>query len=169
PGEEVKFSGEAVAMVVAERRAEAVDAAELVEGDYDPPPAILDPEGAAAGGPYVHAEAGTNIANGATHGEPETVLDGCEVVVEARIVNSRVAACPLEGRGAAAMWSADGGLTFWISTQGAHSVRDTLCPILGLDKDAVRVIAPDVGGGFGIKIGLNPEELLVAWAARRLG
>src|SRR2546421_7306213 len=102
------------------------------------------------------------------HGDPATVLDGCEVVVERRVVNSRVAGCPLETRGAAAIWSDDGRLTYWISTQGVHAVRESLAELLGVAADRIGVIAPDVGGGFGNKAGLIPEEVLVAWAARRL-
>jgi carbon-monoxide dehydrogenase large subunit len=168
PADEVCFSGQAVAIVVAERRAEAVDAAELVVVDYEALPAIVDPEAAAAGAPFVHAAAGTNLASDLTTGDPATVLDGCEVVVEQRVVNSRVAGCPLETRGAAGGWAEDGSLTYWISTQGPHQVRDLLAASFAVEPQKVRVIAPDVGGGFGLKVFLIPEELLVAWAARRV-
>jgi carbon-monoxide dehydrogenase large subunit len=168
PRDRVNFAGEAVAMVIAETRAQAVDAAEMVAVDYDPLPVVIDPERAVEGPPYVHDGAGTNVARSVGDVD-DSVLDGCEVVVRQRIVNSRVAASPLETRGAAARWSEDGALTFWLSTQGVHSPRDQLAGIFGLDKERVRVIAPDVGGGFGTKVGLVPEELLVAAAARIVG
>jgi aerobic carbon-monoxide dehydrogenase large subunit len=169
PRDRVNFAGEAVAMVVAQTRAQAVDAAEMVEVDYDPLPVVVDPERAVEGPPYVHDSAGTNVTRSV--GEiDDSILDGCEVVVRQRIVNSRVAASPLETRGAAARWSEDGGsLTFWISTQGAHPARDALAGALGMEPTAVRVIAPDVGGGFGTKVGMVPEEMLVAVAARAVG
>jgi carbon-monoxide dehydrogenase large subunit len=166
--EQVCFAGEAVALVVAETRAQAVDAAELVAVDYEPLPVVIDPERAAAGAPFVHELAQTNVSRSLGDADTST-LDGCEVVVEQRIVNNRVAAAPLETRGAAARWSDDGGLTYWISTQGVHLVRSGLADALGVDAERVRVIAPDVGGGFGTKVGLAPEELLVAVAARALG
>jgi carbon-monoxide dehydrogenase large subunit len=166
--ERVAFAGEAVAMVVAQTRAQAVDAAEMVEVDYDPLPAVVDPELAAQGAPFVHELAETNEVRGL--GEVDaSIFEGCEVVVEQRVLNSRVVASPLETRGAAARWAADGSLTFWISTQGVHAVRDVVAAAFGLDASRVRVIAPDVGGGFGTKVGVMPEELLVALAARAAG
>jgi aerobic carbon-monoxide dehydrogenase large subunit len=165
--ERVNFAGEAVAMVVAETRAQAVDAVELVEVDYDPLPVVIDPERAAEGAPFVHEAAGTNLVRSVGDID-DSILDGCEVVVRQRVVNSRVAASPLETRGAAARWSG-GALTYWISTQGVHEVRDLLARYLRIEPQAVRVIAPDVGGGFGTKVGIVPEELLVAVAAQVTG
>src|SRR5258708_16285619 len=155
-------------MVGAETRAEAVEAGEMVEVDYDPLPVVIDPERAAAGAPYVHDGAGTNLVRSVGEVD-DSILDGCEVVVRQRIVNRRVAASPLETRAAAARWSADGALTYWIWTQGVHPVRDLLAGALGMEPAAVRVIAPDVGGGFGTKVGICPEELLVVPAARMVG
>ncbi|HXA30434.1 MAG TPA: xanthine dehydrogenase family protein molybdopterin-binding subunit [Candidatus Angelobacter sp.] len=164
----VNFAGEAVAIVVAETRAQAVDAVEMVEVDYEPLPVVVDPELAAGGAPFVHESAGTNTVR--EFGDvDDSIFDGCEVVVEQRVVNSRVAASPLETRGAAARWSDSGELTFWISTQGVHSARDALAKHLRVEPQRIRVIAPDVGGGFGTKIGTNPEEMLVAVAARAAG
>jgi carbon-monoxide dehydrogenase large subunit len=164
----VNFAGEAVALVVAETRAQAVDAVEMVEVDYQPLPVVVDPELAAGGAPFVHELAGTNTVR-EFGGVDESIFDGCEVVVEQRVVNSRVAASPLETRGAAARWSDSGELTYWISTQGVHSARDALAKHLDMAHERIRVIAPDVGGGFGTKIGVNPEEMLVAVAARAAG
>lgn len=170
----VRFVGEPVAMVVAETRAAAVDAAELVAVDYDPLPAVVDPEAAAAAdAPLLFEDLGTNCAMdlGAMMGYSPApdFFDGCEVVVSQRIVNHRVAPCPMEPRAVASVWGDDGRLTHWASTQAPHSLRDAMAAALGVEPGRIRVIAPDVGGGFGAKTGVYPEELLVAWAARRLG
>jgi carbon-monoxide dehydrogenase large subunit len=93
---------------------------------------------------------------------------GCDVVVRQRIVNQRVAPVPLEGRSSATAW-VDDRLVLWCSTQNAHGVRQALASTYGLDEDRVRVVAPDVGGGFGAKIGAHPEDLLLGWLARRCG
>ena len=102
-------------------------------------------------------------------GHDETLFDDCDVVVRQRIVNQRVAPCPLEGRSAAAEVAADGRLTFYSSTQTAHGVRDALATALAVEAGQVHVIAPDVGGGFGAKGSVYPEDVVVAWAARQLG
>ena len=100
----------------------------------------------------------------------ELDLSGCEVTVDASLVSQRLAAVPLEPRSAAAEWSADGSrLTFYASTQAPHRVRDTLAALCGLDADAVRVVTPDVGGGFGAKGTPSPEELVLAGLARAVG
>ena len=94
----------------------------------------------------------------------------CEVTVEASLMNQRLAAVPLEPRSGAVEWSADGaGLTFYASTQAPHRVRDTLASLYGLDRAAVRVVTPDVGGGFGAKGTPSPEELALAGLARAVG
>lgn len=90
------------------------------------------------------------------------------MVVDRVIVNQRVSPVPLEARATAAVWR-DGHLTVWASTQNAQAARAVLAGQLGLDATAVRVIAPDVGGGFGAKFGAKREEVAVAWAARRRG
>jgi carbon-monoxide dehydrogenase large subunit len=164
----VRFAGEAVAIVVAETRTQAVDAAELVQVDYDPLPVVVDPEAALHDATLLFPEAGTNLVDEFTVGNVDDALARCEIVVEQRIVNQRMSASPLETRGAAASWS-DGRLTFRVSTQGVHPVRGELAGALGVELDAVRVIAPDVGGGFGTKTDLMPEEMLVAWVGRHIG
>ena len=93
---------------------------------------------------------------------------GCDVVVRQRIVNQRLAAAPLEGRSAAAAW-VDGRLVVWCSTQNAHGLRHAVASTYGLDEEQVRVVAPDVGGGFGAKIGGHPEDVVLGWLARRCG
>ncbi|HEV7678136.1 MAG TPA: xanthine dehydrogenase family protein molybdopterin-binding subunit [Candidatus Dormibacteraeota bacterium] len=165
---QVCFAGQSVAIVVAQTRAQAVDAAEMVMLDYDHLPAVVDPEAAAEGAPYVHEAAGTNIVREFGELDP-AIFEGCEVVVSQRVVNNRVIASSLETRGAMATWSEDGKLTYWLSTQGVHDARNVLANALKVDAANIRVIAPDVGGGFGTKVGLAPDELLVAAAARAAG
>jgi carbon-monoxide dehydrogenase large subunit len=114
-------------------------------------------------------EAGTNAAATLDFGSDPNLFDGCEVTVSLRIENQRVAICPLEGRGAASAWTADGRLYHWCSTQGAHGARDQLKDMYGLEPDQVRVITPDVGGGFGAKTSVTSEEQLLPWLARALG
>jgi carbon-monoxide dehydrogenase large subunit len=165
----VRFVGEPVVAVVAETRAQAVDAAELVFIDYDPLTPVIDVEVALRDDTLLFPEAGTNLAMDMTFGHDDAFMDGCEVVVRQRILNHRVAPCPLEVRAAAAEWSPEGRLTQYSSTQAPHGVKSALAKLLSLDEALVRVLSPDVGGGFGAKMGGYPEELLVAWLARELG
>jgi aerobic carbon-monoxide dehydrogenase large subunit len=165
----VRFVGDLVAAVVAESRAAAVDAAELIEVDYDPLPAVIDPEGALAGSTLLFDEAGTNVAFEASFGRDESLFDDCEVVVSQRMVNQRLAPCPLEVRAAAARVEEDGRLTVFVSSQTPFALRDAIARSVGLEPTAVHVVAPDVGGGFGAKAATYPEELLVAAIALRLG
>src|SRR5579875_3686173 len=168
-GERVRYVGEPVAIVITDGQYQGEDAADLVSVDYDPLPPVIGTEAALAGATLLFPEAGTNVA--ASRG-PETFDDApfgrCEVVVEHVIINQRVAPVPLEARAAAAAW-ADGKLTVWASTQNAQAARAILAAQLGLDAAAIRVITPDVGGGFGAKIGVDREAITVAWAARRTG
>jgi carbon-monoxide dehydrogenase large subunit len=166
----VRHVGEPVAVVVSETAAQGEDAAELVIVDYDPLDTVVDPERALAPDvPLLFEAAGTNLACEFLQDEPDgDLFAGCDVVVSGRMVNQRVAACPLEGRASAAMWNG-GRLTQWISNQAPHLAAGYLSGTLGVDRDDVRVIVPDVGGGFGAKIFPSVEELVVAWVARRLG
>ncbi|ANY05222.1 xanthine dehydrogenase family protein molybdopterin-binding subunit [Pseudonocardia sp. HH130630-07] len=170
----VRFVGEAVALVVAETRALAVDAAELVEVDYEPLPAVVDPEAALAEGAELQfPEYGSNLAAGQRGPEPDP-LAGAEVVARARMVNQRVAAVPLEGNAVVvdpAPDPADGDfdLTVHVSTQMPHGFRAQLAGLFELDPERVRVIAPHVGGGFGAKAGVLAEHTAVTGAARALG
>jgi carbon-monoxide dehydrogenase large subunit len=165
----VRYVGEPVAVVVTEERYQGEDAAEMVFVDYEPLPAVVDPEAAEQSEVVLFPDVGDNIALRLDFGHNDELFAGCEVVVQERIVNQRVAPCPLEVRAAAAQWGDDGRLTFWSSSQNAHGVKSTLVAVLGLDEPAVRVIVPDVGGGFGAKASARPDEVLVAWLARRLG
>ena len=167
----VRFVGDIVAAGVAETRAQAVDAAEMVIVDYDPLTAVVDPEAALeAGSPVLFPEHGSNLAIEFDFGDDPTVLDEAEVVVEGRFVNQRVAAVPMEPNGALVELDAEtGGVKVWIPTQAPFGVRDPLAEAIGLPSDKVRVVAPMVGGGFGAKTGLYPEYSVVARLALDLG
>jgi aerobic carbon-monoxide dehydrogenase large subunit len=165
----VRFVGDIIAIVVSEDRATGEDAAELVAVDYDPLPAVVTPQAAATDEVLLFPEAGTNVA--ARAGSPEHDADlfaGCDAVVSGTLVSQRMAPSPLEPRSAAAEVGPDGRITAWLSTQTPHQDRMVLAGTLGLDPAQVRVVGPDVGGGFGAKM-LNAEEVLVAWLALRLG
>ena len=162
----VRFVGEPVAAVLTEEAYQGQDAADLVEVDYDPLPVVVDLKASATDEVLLFPEAGTNTSNGFDHEkefDPE-LFDGCDVVVTREIVNQRLAAAPLETRAASAEWGEDGRLTLWCSTQAAQATRDEVAGWLGIDAKQVRVITPDVGGGFGAKIGARPRV-----RARRAG
>ncbi len=162
----VRFVGEPVAMVLTDDSYQGEDAAELVSVDYEPLPAIVDPADALAGQTLLFPDAGSNVA--VAHPAGDTAFDGCDVVVSRDIVNQRVAPVPMEGRAVAAMWTG-GKLTVWVSTQNAQISRFIMAGAFGLDPDAIRVVAPDVGGGFGAKVGIDRDAILVGWAARHTG
>jgi carbon-monoxide dehydrogenase large subunit len=162
----VRFVGEPVAMVLTDDSYQGEDAAELVSVDYEPLPAIVGAADALAGQTLLFPDAGSNVV--VAHPAGDTAFDGCDVVVEHDIVNQRVAPVPMEGRAAAAMWM-DGKLTVWVSTQNAQISRFIMAGAFGLDPGAIRVVAPDVGGGFGAKVGIDRDAILVGWAARHTG
>jgi carbon-monoxide dehydrogenase large subunit len=166
----VRFVGEPVAVVVTDEPYQGEDAAELVDVDYDPLPAVVDLAAALSGQVLLFGEVGTNIAaNFGDQGALDARLfDGCDAVVQHTIINQRVAPVPMETRAAAAAWGQDGRLTAWIPNQGAQGTRAALASMLGLDAGQVRVITPDVGGAFGAKFGADPEHAVVAWVAKRL-
>lgn len=163
----VRFVGEVVAVVVSESPSAGADAAELVDVDYDPLPNVLDPADSLAGGTLLHPAAGTNVALTFAANDSDDIFADCDVVVELDLVNQKVATAPLEVRSCAARWDA-GRLTQWACSQGAHGARDGLARALGVDPTDVRVVTPDVGGGFGAKSGVYVEEILVGWVARKL-
>src|SRR5581483_4637465 len=164
----VRFVGEPIAAVVTERPEQGVDAAELVLVDYEPLPVLVDPEESATSATLLFEAAGSNSAVDLNFGRSDDLFDGCEVVVTQRVMNQRVNAAPLEVRGAAAAWDGHGRLTLWMSTQSAHGARDGVAALFGLEHDGLRVVTPDVGGGFGAKTGAGAEEVMVAWLARKL-
>jgi aerobic carbon-monoxide dehydrogenase large subunit len=164
----VRFVGEPVALVLTDSTYAGEDVAELVSVDYEPLPAVPSIEAALADESLLFPDAGTNVCvrGGRAIGD-DSIFDGCEVIVEGDIVNQRVAALPMEGRATAAVFSG-GKLTVWTSTQNAQLAR-LIFTAVGLPPDAIRVVAPDVGGGFGAKIGVDREQIIVAWAAKRTG
>ena len=164
----VRFVGEPIAAIVSETRAQGMDAAELVFVDYEPLPAVVDMESALTNDVVLHPEAGSNLILDMQFGRSDDLFDGCDVVVRQRIINQRVAPCPMEVRAAAATWE-DGRLVHYACTQMPHGVKETLCQVYGLEPDQVRVVAPDVGGGFGAKGANYTDELLMGWLSRRLG
>jgi carbon-monoxide dehydrogenase large subunit len=163
----VRFVGEPVAVIVAEDVYLAADAAEAVFVDYEPLPAVMDLEAALEGGTLLFPAAGTNQASAMPTGMVAD-FSACEVVVTQRMVNQRVAAAPIESRTSAAYWDGD-RLVHYASSQGSHVVMGALAQIYGLTPDKIRVITPDVGGGFGAKGVPHPEEVLVGELARRVG
>ncbi len=166
----VRYVGEPVVAVVAETVALAADAAELVVIDYDPLPAVIDVATAADAETLLFPHTGTNVLVEASGGREEPPdLAECEVTVELTTVNNRVAACPLETRAGAAYWTDDGRLVQYASCQGVHPVRAALARHHGLENDQVRVITADVGGSFGAKGGVYPEDLVLGHLARRAG
>jgi len=169
----VRFAGEPIAVVVATDPYAAADGAAAVGVAYEPLPVAVDPERAVEpGGPLVHADWGSNVAATVTleMGNLEAALRQAALVVTRRVRCGRLTALPLEPRAVAARWDATtASLHVWSSTQMPYGVRQRIAEALGLAPDAVRVTAPDVGGGFGAKGPVYPEELLVATLARRLG
>ena len=170
----VRFVGEAVAAVLATSPLEARDAAERIDVDYAPLPAVVDAVAATAGdAPRVVAGAPDNIACEARHGNPREAAAAfrrAKHVVALELVNPRVAPSPIEPRSTLA--SFDGAtrrLTLRASCQTPTGLRDELCDVLGMSPKNVRVLVGDVGGGFGMKTSLYPEDVVVAFAARRLG
>jgi carbon-monoxide dehydrogenase large subunit len=164
----VRYVGQPVVAVIAESRAAGTDAADLVFVDYDPLPSVNDPEEALHDEIVLFPDAGTNVVMRFAS-KTSADFSGCEVVVEERIVNQRMSAAPIEGRSGAAYWTADGRLVHYSACQGAHPTRDLLAELYGLDPSDVRVVVPDMGGGFGAKSRTYPEELALGYYARAVG
>jgi len=165
----VRYVGDPVAVVIAETRAQAVDAAELVDVDYDDLPAVTDMEDALAeDAPLQFEEIGSNIATFRAAKDDVDVLDDAEHVTRVRMVNQRIAVAPIEGN-AILVRPTDDGLEAWVSTQHPHLARDLLAKSVGVEPEHVRVVAPHVGGAFGGKAGSTTDHAAIALAARRLG
>jgi aerobic carbon-monoxide dehydrogenase large subunit len=170
-----RYVGDPVALVVAATRAEAVDAAELVDIDYDELPAVVDMEAALAPDSALQfPELGSNIAKSLHAVHPDDagdVLADADVVVRARIENQRIATAPLEGNAILADPRPMGDvlLTAYIATQQPHMARDLLVKLTGLEQSQVRVVAPHVGGAFGGKAGISYTHGAIVAAARALG
>ncbi|HYT40685.1 MAG TPA: xanthine dehydrogenase family protein molybdopterin-binding subunit, partial [Acidimicrobiia bacterium] len=169
----VRFVGDMVAVVVAESRAAAVDAAETVVVDYAALPAVVDPEAATEPGAPLQFEAlGTNVAAGTREAGDDDPLAGAEVVVRGRFENQRMAVLPMEGNAIAVVPGDDGAghdLTVYVATQMPHGWRNQAVEMFGLDPARLRVVAPHVGGAFGGKAGVAPEHAVAVAVARRLG
>ena len=164
--ETVRFVGDIVAVVLSETREGAYDAAELVAVDYEPLPVVTDLREAANDDVLLFEDVGTNTCINVPPADPDpNLFDGCEVVISGSIESPRLAACPVEPRATIAQFGDDGRLTVWLSTQTPHQDKMVLGLVLGLEPDQVRVIAPDVGGGFGGK-GLDVEDVIMGWLAR---
>jgi aerobic carbon-monoxide dehydrogenase large subunit len=171
--DKVRFVGEPVVAVVAETRAAAVDALEYVDVDYEPLPAVIDPEEALAeGAPLQFEELGTNVAAGVREPDGTDPLAGADVVVRGRFVNQRVAVVPMEGNAITVVPGGDDDpfdVTVHVSTQMPHGFRDIAAKLFGLEPERMRVVAPHVGGAFGGKAGVAAEHAVAIAAARALG
>ncbi len=170
---EVKYAGEPVVMVIAADRYLAEDAAERIEVDYEPLPAVVGVDAAVAARHLVHADVPGNVAANLvqSNGDAAAAVAAAPRRLELNLTIERSASTPLEGRGVLARWDPESRrLRMWTSTQTSTGVRAAVAAKLGLALADVDVITPDVGGGFGVKIVHPwPEEVLVPWAARRLG
>jgi carbon-monoxide dehydrogenase large subunit len=171
--DKVRFVGEPVAVVVAANPSTAADALETIFVDYDPLEVVVGPEDALAeGAPIIHQEWDNNLAFrwGPVGGDVAEIFANAAYTVELRVENQRVIANAMEPRAAFASHDAGSGITtLWSTTQSPHGARDGIAGILGLENDQIRVIAPEVGGGFGIKAPLYLEEIVATYLARQMG
>jgi carbon-monoxide dehydrogenase large subunit len=168
----VRHVGDPVAFVVAETRTAARDAAERVEVAYDPLPCVVDgPAAMQPGAPVLWDEVPGNLSYRFQKGDAAAVgaaFAGAAHTVELELINNRLIIAPTETRGGIARYK-DGDFELTISAASVHAIRDMLLSVFRIEKDRLRVIAPDVGGGFGIKNALYPEWILLLFAARELG
>jgi carbon-monoxide dehydrogenase large subunit len=169
----VRYAGDAVAVVVAESSEQAYDALELIDVDYEALPAVVDPEQATkSGAPQLHPEAPGNVAFHWTvaGGDVDAAFAGAEVVVRDRIIQQRLIPTAMEPRGAVAQYSpVTRELTLWNTTQNPHIVRFIMSLVTGVPEDRLRVIAPEVGGGFGSKIPQIQGDFIAVFCAMKLG
>jgi carbon-monoxide dehydrogenase large subunit len=169
----VRYVGDVIAVVVAESLAEARNAAEAIEIDFDPLPSVVETVDAIQdGAPQLWDGAPNNVAFEVEKGDKagaEAAVQRAKHVVRARIVSPRVQIVPMEPKGAVAAFDADGNLLFQGGTQGANFVKFTLGRIIGLDQSKIRVVTRDVGGAFGIKHNVCPEWMGIVLAAKTLG
>ena len=172
-GDRVYFLGHPVTVAVAVDRYLARDALDLIEVDYEPLPVVSDPEKALEkNSPLTHPEFGTNVAFtwSVANGDLDAAFKQADRVVRQRIVHQRLTPMPIEPRGCVASWHAgEGALTLYTSTQIPHLVRTLLPEMIGVPENKIRVVAPEVGGGFGAKLNLYAEEALMSHLAMRLG
>jgi carbon-monoxide dehydrogenase large subunit len=170
--DKARHVGEAIAVVVAETRTAAEDAAELVQPVLEPLPVVIDPEEALrAGAPLVHEGLGTNLIGefGIGKGAIEAALSRAPKRLRRRFYHHRYSGLPMECRGVIGIHEPrTDSVTIWSSTQVVHWVRREAASVLGLPESRVRCVAPDVGGGFGVKGHVYPEDLLIPFLARRI-
>ena len=169
----VYFVGHPVAVIVATDRYVARDALDLIEVDYDPLPVVSDPQAALApDSPLTHPDLGTNLAFTWTlaTGDLEKAFAEADRVIKHRMVHQRLIPMAIEPRGCVASWHAgEQSLTLWTSTQIPHLIRTLLPGMIGVPENKMRIVAPEVGGGFGSKLNLYAEEALASHLAQRLG
>jgi carbon-monoxide dehydrogenase large subunit len=165
--DQVNHMGEIVAAVIAKDRYVARDAIDLIDVDYETVPAVVDLETAAQGGPFVHEELGTNVGYRMEIGtDVEEAFRDADLVVKQRMANQRLIPNPLEGRAVVAQYEpGTETLNVWTSTQIPHMLRGMFANLLRLPEQRVRVVAPDVGGGFGCKLNIYPEDVIAAAAS----
>ncbi|PRX40329.1 carbon-monoxide dehydrogenase large subunit [Planifilum fimeticola] len=169
--DKVRYVGDGVALVVAEDRYTARDALELIEVEYEELPAVVDQEEAMKeGAPQLHEDVPNNIAFRWKAGEvPDEVFENAEVVIRKRFRQQRLIPNPMETRAAVAKYNpSTGEMTIWCTSQNPHIHRFILSGVLGIPESKLQVVAPDVGGGFGCKIPVYPDEALAGYVARDL-
>ncbi len=172
--DKVRYVGEPVAVIVAETRDRALDAAERVAVDYAPLPAVTTVDAArATGAPQIADEVKGNLCFDWETGDRNAVdraFAAANHLVRLRLDNHRIVTNPIEPRGVVGLWDAEHGrYTAYVSAQSIHNTRDHAARALGVPATAVRFVAPDVGGGFGAKNFIYPEHVLIPWAAKRVG
>lgn len=169
--DKVRFVGEIIAVVVAPSRYIAEDIAELITVDYESLPAYNNAEDAMADdATLIHEELDSNVyyADSFTNGDIDKAFADADLIVKEKVCTGRTSAAPMETRGVIAAWGWDDTLTVWSSTQMPYPLRTNISVILGIPEQAIRVIAPTVGGGFGQKAHFFPEEFILPWVAKRV-
>ena len=170
--DKVRWAGQAVAVVIAESEQQGRDAADLIEVDWEELPTVVDMfQAMEADAPLVWDQVKNNVGmqHARTNGDVDAAFANADHTISQRILSQRLVPLPMEGRAVAASPDpASGGLTVWVSTQAPHGWRNAAAPQLGLAQSQLRVIAPEVGGGFGAKFGVYHEELTVAAIAKHL-
>jgi carbon-monoxide dehydrogenase large subunit len=169
--DKVYFVGHPIAAVVASDSYAARDAVDLVMVDYEELPAVVDVEEAAKGGTVIHEHFGDNIAYKLTAGEGdiEAALAAADQVIKQRVIHQRLAPIAMEPRGLLARYfPGESELTLWSSTQVPHLLRTQLALMIGIAENKLRVITPEVGGGFGSKLNVYAEEALLCWISMQL-
>jgi carbon-monoxide dehydrogenase large subunit len=173
PADRARYVGQPLAAVVAKTRYAAQDGVDALDVTYDPLPVVADVAHATApDAPKLYDDWPDNVvvSREIGSGDPDAVFATAPTVVQARFTMPRQTAAPMEGRAVCARFDGDTGeLTVWASSQAPHLFRTVLAGVLRLDEERIRVIVPDVGGGFGVKLHYYPEDVLVAVAAMRLG